>query len=82
MKTDGLMGIAVVRETPNAALEWQASSLGWRSRELMAACPLKGLVRSEQDESASFLLQFSELAPKMDLSSLDHQRCIALMRFH
>ena len=30
----------------NAALEWQAGSLGWRSRELVEACPLEGLVRS------------------------------------
>ena len=30
----------------NAALEWQAWSLGWRSGEVMAACPLEGLVSS------------------------------------
>jgi hypothetical protein len=30
---------------PNAAPEWQARSLGWRSKELMVACPLEGLVR-------------------------------------
>ena len=29
-----------------AAPEWQARSMWWRSRELMAACPLEGLVRS------------------------------------
>ena len=29
----------------NAALEWQARSWGWRSWELVAACPLEGLVR-------------------------------------
>jgi hypothetical protein len=29
----------------NAAPEWQAMSLGRRSRELVAACPLEGLVR-------------------------------------
>jgi len=34
---------------PNAAPEWQAVSLGWRSRELMAACPLKGCVREWQE---------------------------------
>ena len=28
---------------PNAAPEWQASSLGWLSRETMEACPLGGL---------------------------------------
>lgn len=28
----------------NAALEWQAGSLGWRGREQMVACPLEGLV--------------------------------------
>jgi len=32
--------------TPNAAPEWQASSLGLRSNEPVVACPLKGLVRS------------------------------------
>ena len=31
---------------PNAAPEWQAQSLWWRSREIMVACPLEGLVRS------------------------------------
>ena len=31
---------------PNAAPEWQAKSLWWRSREIMVACPLEGLVRS------------------------------------
>ncbi len=30
---------------PNAAPEWQARNLGWRSRLLLVACPLKGLVR-------------------------------------
>ena len=29
---------------PNAALEWQAGSLRWRSREMIEACPLEGLV--------------------------------------
>jgi hypothetical protein len=29
----------------NAALEWQARSMGWHSRRLVVACPLKGLVR-------------------------------------
>ncbi len=28
----------------NAAPEWQAKSLGWRSSELVVACPLEGLV--------------------------------------
>jgi len=30
---------------PNAAPEWQAGSMGWRSRVLVVACPLEGLVR-------------------------------------
>jgi hypothetical protein len=30
----------------NAAPEWQAWRLGWRSRELLEACPLEGCVRS------------------------------------
>jgi len=29
----------------NAAPEWQAGSLRWRSGELLVACPLEGLVR-------------------------------------
>jgi hypothetical protein len=28
---------------PNAALEWQARRLRWRSKEMMEACPSKGL---------------------------------------
>jgi hypothetical protein len=32
---------------PNAAPEWQAEILGWRSKELVAACPLEGLVRKD-----------------------------------
>jgi hypothetical protein len=35
-------------DEPNAALEWQASRLRWRSRELMVVCPLKGIVRWQQ----------------------------------
>lgn len=30
---------------PNAALQWQAMSLGCRSRELVAGCPLEQCVR-------------------------------------
>ena len=30
----------------NAAPEWQAGSMWWRSSEPMEACPLEGLVRS------------------------------------
>jgi hypothetical protein len=29
----------------NAALEWQARSSGWLSRELVVACPFEGLAR-------------------------------------
>jgi hypothetical protein len=32
---------------PNAASEWQARSLGWRSRDLEVACPLERCVRSD-----------------------------------
>ena len=39
-------GFEKYRAGPNAAPEWQAGSLGWRSRELVVACPLEGLVRS------------------------------------
>jgi hypothetical protein len=30
-----------------AAPEWEAGSLGWRSREVVGACPLEGLVRRD-----------------------------------
>ncbi len=32
-------------DTDNAAPEWQATSLGLRSRYLVVACPFEGLVR-------------------------------------
>jgi hypothetical protein len=39
------------RENPsnglNAAPEWQAGSIGWRSMKLVEACPLEGLVRTQ-----------------------------------
>jgi len=37
-------GPALAHQQPTAALEWQASCLGWLSRELMGACPLEGFV--------------------------------------
>jgi hypothetical protein len=41
------MAVVTVSSDPsNAAPEWQAGSIGWRSRELVVACPLEGLVRS------------------------------------
>jgi hypothetical protein len=39
----------------NAAPEWQAGNLGWRCSELMAACPLEGLVRSAREKMHSRL---------------------------
>jgi hypothetical protein len=42
---------------PNAALEWQARILGWRSWALTVACPLEGLVRratSLEENSSEF----------------------------
>jgi hypothetical protein len=41
----------------NAALEWQARSLGWRSWALTVACPLEGLDRratSLEENSSEF----------------------------
>jgi hypothetical protein len=38
----------------NAALEWQGGRQGWRGGELMAACPLEGLVRMSLGETSSF----------------------------
>ena len=40
----------VEERVANAAPEWQAGSLGWRSRGLMEACPLEGLVRREHGQ--------------------------------
>jgi hypothetical protein len=40
-----LIGIRAI-DPSNAALEWQARGLGRRSRGLVVACPLEGLVRS------------------------------------
>ena len=40
-----MIGSAWLRHSPNAAPEWQAGRLGWRSKELVVACPLEGLVR-------------------------------------
>jgi hypothetical protein len=39
---------AWILRNANAALEWQAGNLEWRSRELMEACPLEGLVSTLQ----------------------------------
>jgi hypothetical protein len=36
--------IAMKWHPSNAAPEWQAMSLGWRSRDHVVACPLEGLV--------------------------------------
>jgi hypothetical protein len=42
---DSGMRINPLLSASNAALEWQAGRLGWRSWDLMVACPLEGLVR-------------------------------------
>ena len=47
---------------PNAALEWQAKNLRWRSREVVVACPLEGCV-------GLHVLQDISL-PKTDIQSL------------
>jgi hypothetical protein len=46
-------------ETPNAAPEWQAWSLRPRSKELVVACPLKGLVRRLENQFLAINLQES-----------------------
>jgi hypothetical protein len=38
---------------PNAAPEWQAKSLGCRSKEVLAACPLEGIVRRVASQQGS-----------------------------
>ena len=66
----------------NAALEWQAGHLRWRSRELAVASPLKGLVRRchitkgslaaldlcsrDQDTSASLLSMALKMSPRAE----------------
>jgi hypothetical protein len=39
------IAVIFLRYPSNAAPEWQARSLRGRSRELVVACPLEGLVR-------------------------------------
>ena len=41
--------------TSNAAPEWQAGSLGWRSGKMTAACPLEGHVSQHLPELQSLL---------------------------
>jgi hypothetical protein len=45
MPTSDLTPTWLVHDPSNAAPEWQAGSLRWRSGELLVACPLEGLVR-------------------------------------
>lgn len=52
-------------EKANASPEWQAGSLGWRSRELMVACPLEGIVRRSHHNSNK-LRTFSPQAPLLE----------------
>jgi hypothetical protein len=49
---------------PNAAPEWQAGSLGWRSNGLMVACPLKGRVLPLIKRKTQHF-QLSSQVPKM-----------------
>jgi hypothetical protein len=41
---------------PNAAPEWQAGSLRWRSGELVVACPLEGPVGKSKQSSSYRML--------------------------
>jgi hypothetical protein len=54
----------------NAALEWQARSLGCSSGEMMAACPLEGLVRSVvlPKEKPAFLSFTSDTLATADIA--------------
>ena len=42
----GTDGVMIDFALSNAAPEWQAGSLRWRSREMTVVCPLEGLVSS------------------------------------
>ena len=54
---------------PNAALEWQAMSMGRHSRGLMVACPLEGLVRFYR----ILLMYLEKTQPRKDaLASAPH----------
>jgi hypothetical protein len=46
-------GDVILTVKSNAAPEWQAKYLRWRSRELEVACPLEGLVRLLKQKSPS-----------------------------
>ena len=70
----------------NAAPEWQAGSLRWRSRELVAACPLEGLVRRLNKEyeqpSASIASSCLALCPDRSHSSRCHLQFALSHRIH
>lgn len=61
----------------NAAPEWQARSLGWRSREVMAACPLEGLVGWAQSTPGKGLSRCSAGSNRSEASGSPRQRRIA-----
>ena len=65
----GLQDLAAVWELfANAALEWQARSMRWGTLELMAACPLQGLVRwlNKEHEQHYESIAYSGLASYPD----------------
>jgi hypothetical protein len=53
MRKSSRSAIPRVPDPSNAAPEWQAHTLRWRSRELAVACPLEGLVRRRSKEEPS-----------------------------
>lgn len=50
---DAIRRLQCFHTPSNAAHEWQAKGLRWRSRELAVACPLDGLVRGWQDRKSA-----------------------------
>jgi len=47
LRSRGGLWLRPARSKPNAAPEWQAKSIWGRSRDVMVACPLEGLVGRE-----------------------------------
>jgi hypothetical protein len=68
-------------DQPNAGLEWQARSLGWRSGELVVACPLEGLVR--KSSSAELFTQViyvnARSFPPCALYTIFHQLSLSIL---
>jgi hypothetical protein len=63
-------GISKRRQDPsNAAPEWQARRLGWRSRELKVACPLEGAVMPNSNMLLKTLVYLRQISLFRDIQN-------------